>query len=98
MRYSLWDFDILELKGEPTKLEKSCMVLAYVLLSIDLNFIFLLGIPSFSVTISGWLNNNAFVDEQEINNHVSMIAEENKKSNKDLRMRELENWLNYLLK
>ena len=44
------------------------------------------------------LNNKAFVDEQEINNHVIMIAEENKKSNKDLRMRELENWLNYLLK
>ena len=44
------------------------------------------------------LNNKAFVDEQEINNHVSMIAEENKKSNKNLRMRELENWLNYLLK
>ena len=44
------------------------------------------------------LNNKAFVDEQEINNHVSMIAEENKKSNTDLRMRELENWLNYLLK
>ena len=44
------------------------------------------------------LNNKAFVDEQEINNHVDMIAEENKKSNKDLRMRELENWLNYLLK
>ena len=44
------------------------------------------------------LNNKAFVDEQEINNHVSMIADENKKSNKDLRMRELENWLNYLLK
>ena len=44
------------------------------------------------------LNNKAFVDELEINNHVAMIAEENKKSNKDLRMRELENWLNYLLK
>ena len=44
------------------------------------------------------LNNKAFVDEQEINNHVAMIAEENKKSNKNLRMRELENWLNYLLK
>ena len=44
------------------------------------------------------LNNKAFVDEQEINNHVAMIAEENKTSNKDLRMRELENWLNYLLK
>jgi len=27
-----------------------------------------------------------------------MIAEENKITNKDLRMRELENWLNYLLK
>ena len=44
------------------------------------------------------LNNNAFVDEQEINNHVRMIEEENKITNKDLRMRELENWLNYLLK
>jgi len=44
------------------------------------------------------LNNNAFVDEQEINNHVRMIAEENKITNKDFRMRELENWLNYLLK
>ena len=44
------------------------------------------------------LNNKAFIDEQEINKHVAMIAEENKKSNKDLRMRELENWLNYLLK
>ena len=44
------------------------------------------------------LNNKAFVDEQEKNNHVAMIAEENKKSNKDIRMRELENWLNYLLK
>ena len=44
------------------------------------------------------LNNKAFVDEQEINNHVAMIAEENKKTNKDLRMRELGNWLNYLLK
>ena len=44
------------------------------------------------------LNNKAFVDEQEINSHVAMIAEENKKTNKDLRMRELGNWLNYLLK
>lgn len=44
------------------------------------------------------LNNKAFVDEQEINSHVEMIAEENKKTNKDLRMRELGNWLNYLLK
>ena len=44
------------------------------------------------------LNNNAFVDEQERNNHERMIAEENKITNKDLRMRELENWLNYLLK
>ena len=44
------------------------------------------------------LNNKACVDEQEINKQVAMIAEENKKSNKDLRMRELENWLNYLLK
>ena len=44
------------------------------------------------------LNNNAFVDEQDITNHLRMIAEENKITNKDLRMRELENWLNYLLK
>ena len=44
------------------------------------------------------LNNKAFADEQEINSHVAMIAEENKKTNKDLRMRELGNWLNYLLK
>ena len=36
------------------------------------------------------LNNKAFSDEQEINKHVAMIAEENKRSNKDLRMRELE--------
>ena len=44
------------------------------------------------------LNNKAFVDEQEINRHLAKNAEENKKTNKDLRMRELGNWLNYLLK
>ena len=44
------------------------------------------------------LSNKAFADEDEINKHVSMIAEEDKITKKDLRMRELGNWLNYLLK
>tara|TARA_Y100001970_G_scaffold176202_1_gene214783 strand:+ start:6089 stop:6874 length:786 start_codon:yes stop_codon:yes gene_type:complete len=44
------------------------------------------------------IKNKAFIDEQEINNHITMIKDENKISNKELRMRELENWLNYLLK
>ena len=40
------------------------------------------------------LNNKAFIDEDEINSHVKMIAEENKITNKNNRMKELENWLN----
>ena len=43
------------------------------------------------------LNNKAFVDENEINSHVKMIAEENKITNKNARMKELENWLNTIL-
>jgi len=44
------------------------------------------------------LNNKAFIDENEIKSHVSMIEDEIKITNKNSRMRELENWLNYLLK
>ena len=43
------------------------------------------------------LNNKAFIDEDEINSHVKMIAEENKITNKDNRMKELENWLNKII-
>ena len=43
------------------------------------------------------LNNKAFIDEDEINSHVKMIAEENKITNKNNRMKELENWLNRII-
>ena len=43
------------------------------------------------------LNNKAFIDENEINSHVEMIAEENKITNKNNRMKELENWLNRII-
>ena len=43
------------------------------------------------------LNNKAFIDENEINSHVKMIADENKITNKNSRMKELENWLNIIL-
>ena len=43
------------------------------------------------------LNNKAFVDENEINSHVKMIADENKITNKNSRMKELENWLNIIV-
>ena len=43
------------------------------------------------------LNNKAFIDENEINSHVKMIAEENKITNKNARMKELENWLNIIV-
>ena len=43
------------------------------------------------------LNNKAFIDENEINSHVKMIAEENKITNKNSRMKELENWLNIIV-
>jgi len=38
----------------------------------------------------------AFRDENEINNHIGLIEAENNKLDKVSRMRELENWLNYL--
>ena len=42
------------------------------------------------------LDKGAFTDEDEINIHIKKIEEENKKLDKKSRMRELENWLNYL--
>lgn len=42
------------------------------------------------------LEKKAFVDQSEIDSHVKIIEEENEISNKDARMRELENWLNIL--
>ena len=43
------------------------------------------------------LNNKAFIDEDEINSHVKMIADENKITHKNNRMKELENWLNKII-
>ena len=42
------------------------------------------------------LKKGAFNDEKEINSHIQHIESENKKLDKISRMRELENWLNYL--
>ena len=42
------------------------------------------------------LKKEAFSDENEINSHIQHIESENKKLDKISRMRELENWLNYL--
>ena len=42
------------------------------------------------------LEKKAFIDQLEIDSHVKIIEDENKISNKDARMRELENWLNNL--
>ena len=42
------------------------------------------------------IKNKTFKDHKEINKHVEMIENENKITNKDSRMRELENWLNFL--
>tara|TARA_B100000029_G_C17449187_1_gene914359 strand:+ start:57 stop:839 length:783 start_codon:yes stop_codon:yes gene_type:complete len=42
------------------------------------------------------LEKAAFSDEREIKNHIKNIEIENKKLDKISRMRELENWLNYL--
>ena len=42
------------------------------------------------------LDKGAFADEDEINSHIKNIEEDNKKLDKKSRMRELENWLNYL--
>ena len=42
------------------------------------------------------LERGAFKDQNEIDNHIEHIERENKKLDKISRMRELENWLNYL--
>ena len=42
------------------------------------------------------LEKGAFKDENEIDNHIKHIETENNKMDKVSRMRELENWLNYL--
>ena len=42
------------------------------------------------------LDRGAFKDENEINDHIKNIEEENKKLDKISRMKELENWLDYL--
>ena len=42
------------------------------------------------------INKGAFRDQEEINTHVEMIEKEIKTSEKISRMKELENWLNYL--
>ena len=42
------------------------------------------------------LEKKAFINQIEIDTHVKIIEDENKISNKDARMRELENWLNNL--
>ena len=42
------------------------------------------------------LKKSAFRDENEINKHIGLIEAENNKLDKVSRMRELENWLNYL--
>tara|TARA_B100001057_G_scaffold496084_1_gene596648 strand:- start:173 stop:967 length:795 start_codon:yes stop_codon:yes gene_type:complete len=42
------------------------------------------------------IEKNAFTDQSEIDSHVKMIEEENKITNKDKRMKELSNWLNFL--
>jgi GMP synthase (glutamine-hydrolysing) len=42
------------------------------------------------------LEKGAFKDEDEIDNHIKYIETENNKLDKVSRMRELENWLDYL--
>ena len=42
------------------------------------------------------LEKGSFKDENEIDNHIKHIETENNKLDKVSRMRELENWLNYL--
>tara|TARA_Y100000768_G_scaffold280939_1_gene215912 strand:- start:21 stop:809 length:789 start_codon:yes stop_codon:yes gene_type:complete len=42
------------------------------------------------------LDRGAFADQDEINSHIKNIENENKKLDKKSRMRELENWLDYL--
>ena len=42
------------------------------------------------------LTHPSFKDQNEIDSHIEHIERENKKLDKISRMRELENWLNYL--
>ena len=42
------------------------------------------------------IEKGAFKDQKEIDNHIENIEIENNKLDKVSRMRELENWLNYL--
>ena len=42
------------------------------------------------------LNKQAFKDDDEINEYVKIIEEEKKLSDKDSRMLELKNWLEFL--
>ena len=42
------------------------------------------------------LDKKAFKDESEIYSHIKIIEKENKVSDKRSRMKELENWLNYI--
>ena len=42
------------------------------------------------------LQNKSFNSEEDMNSHINIIEKEIKISNKDLRMRELRNWLNFI--
>ena len=42
------------------------------------------------------LQNKSFNSEEDMNSHINIIKSEIKISNKDLRMRELRNWLNFI--
>ena len=42
------------------------------------------------------LENKSFNDENDLNSHIKIIEDEIKITNKDLRMRELNNWLNLI--
>ena len=42
------------------------------------------------------LKKSAFSDENEIDNHIELIESENKKLDNNSRMKELENWLEYI--
>ena len=42
------------------------------------------------------INNKSFNDENDLNTHIKIIEDEIKITNKDLRMRELKNWLDLI--
>ena len=42
------------------------------------------------------LDKKAFKNQNEINSHIQIIEKENRTSDKRSRMRELENWLNFI--